>query len=92
MLALNTRITLGLTVVLLVVGLAVMLLDRQLYEATLAAHSIGEQIAITLFHSHFRSNGWPDHSVPPGAQPEYPAHAPILDVRRRRTGQHGRAA
>lgn len=49
MLALNTRITLGLTVVLLVVGLAVMLLDRQLYEATLAAHSIGEQIAITLF-------------------------------------------
>ncbi len=49
LLALNTRITLGLTAVLLVVGLAVMLLDRPLYEATLAAHSLGEQLAISVF-------------------------------------------
>ena len=49
MLALNTRITLGLTVLLLVAGLAVMFLDRHLYEVTLAAHSLGEQIAISIF-------------------------------------------
>ncbi len=49
MLALNTRITLGLTAVLLVLGLAVMLLDRHLYEVTLAANSLGEQIAISVF-------------------------------------------
>ena len=49
LLALNTRITLGLTAVLLLVGLAVMLLDRPLYEATLAAHSLGEQLAISVF-------------------------------------------
>lgn len=48
-LALNTRITLGLTALLLVAGLAVMLLDRHLYEVTLAAHSVGEQIAISIF-------------------------------------------
>ena len=49
MLALNTRITLALTAVLLIVGLAVMLLDRQLYDVTLAAHSFGEQLAISIF-------------------------------------------
>ena len=49
MLALNTRITLGLTVVLLVAGLAVMVLDRDLYEVSLAAHSLGEQIAVSVF-------------------------------------------
>lgn len=49
MLALNTRITLGLSVVLLVTGLAVMALDHELYEVTLAAHSLGEQIAISVF-------------------------------------------
>lgn len=49
MLALNTRITLGLTAMLLIVGMAVMLLDRQLYDVALAAHSLGEQIAISAF-------------------------------------------
>ena len=49
MLSLNSRITLGLTVVLLIVGLAVMSLDRHLYEVTLAAYSLGEQIAISIF-------------------------------------------
>ena len=49
MLALNTRITLSLTAVLLIVGLAVMLLDRHLYDVTLAAHSLGEQLAISIF-------------------------------------------
>jgi len=49
MLALNTRITLGLTALLLVAGLAIMFLDRHLYEITLATHSLGEQIAISIF-------------------------------------------
>ncbi len=49
MLALNTRITLGLTAALLIVGLAVMFLDRQLYEIALSAHTLGEQIAISIF-------------------------------------------
>ncbi len=48
-LALNTRITLGLTVALLVAGLAVMVLDRDLYEVSLAAHTLGEQIAVSVF-------------------------------------------
>ena len=49
MLALNTRITLGLAAALLIVGLAVMFLDRQLYEVALSAHTLGEQIAISIF-------------------------------------------
>ncbi len=49
MLSLNTRVTLTLTAVLLAIGLAVMFLDRHLYEITLAANSLGEQIAISIF-------------------------------------------
>ena len=49
MLALNTRITLGLSGVLLAAGLGVMLLDRQLYQVTLSAYTLGEQFAISLF-------------------------------------------
>ncbi len=49
MLSLNTRVTLTLTAVLLAIGLAVMFLDRHLYEVTLASHSLGEQIAISIF-------------------------------------------
>ena len=49
MLALNTRITLGLTGVLLLVGVGVTLLDRQLYGATLAGYSFGEQLAVSIF-------------------------------------------
>ena len=49
MLALNTRITLGLTAALLALGLAVMFLDRDLFAVNLAAHTLGEQIAISVF-------------------------------------------
>ena len=49
MLSLNTRITLSLTAVLLAIGLAVMSLDRHLYEVALAANSLGEQVAISVF-------------------------------------------
>lgn len=49
MLALNTRITLGLTVVLTLSGLAVMLLDRQIYSVILAGQSFGEQLAVSTF-------------------------------------------
>lgn len=49
MLSLNSRITLGLTLVLLVLGLAVMSLDRYLYEVALSTYSLGEQIAISIF-------------------------------------------
>ncbi len=49
MLALNTRITLGLSAALLLSGLAVMLLDRQLYGVTLSAYSFGEQLAVSIF-------------------------------------------
>ena len=48
-LALNTRITLALSGVLLLAGLAVMLLDRQLYEVTLSALNTGEQLAVSVF-------------------------------------------
>lgn len=49
MLALNTRITLGLAAALLAIGVTVMLLDRDLFAETLADHSLGEQIAISVF-------------------------------------------
>ena len=49
MLALNTRITLGLSAILLLSGLAVMLLDRQLYDVTLSSYSFGEQLAVSIF-------------------------------------------
>jgi len=49
MLALNTRITLLLSGALLLVGLGVMLLDRQLYQTTLASYSAGEQLAVSVF-------------------------------------------
>ena len=49
MLALNTRITLGLTVVLTLSGLAVMVLDRQIYSVILAGQSFGEQLAVSTF-------------------------------------------
>lgn len=49
MLALNTRITILLSGALLLVGLGVMLLDRQLYQTTLASYSAGEQLAVSVF-------------------------------------------
>ena len=49
MLALNTRITLALSGGLLLAGLAIMLLDRQLYDVTLSAYSLGEQLTVSVF-------------------------------------------
>ncbi len=49
MLSLNTRITLGLTLALILSGLVVMLLDRQLYSAVLAGNSLGERLAVSTF-------------------------------------------
>ena len=49
LLALNTRITLGLTGALLLTGLAVMLMDRQFYDVAMAGRSLGEQLAVSVF-------------------------------------------
>ena len=48
-LALNTRITLGLSAALLLAGLGVMLMDREHYRVALADYSYGEQLAVSAF-------------------------------------------
>lgn len=49
MLALNTRMTLTLTLALTVSGVALMLLDSRLYSSVLAGLSFGEQLAVSIF-------------------------------------------
>ncbi len=49
MLSLNTRITLMITVLLTVVGTAIMLLDRSIYTSVLDHLSFGEKVAVSIF-------------------------------------------
>ncbi len=48
-LSMNTRITLALTLVLTVVGVAFMMMDGKLYSHVLAHLSFGEQFAVSIF-------------------------------------------
>lgn len=48
-LSLNTRITLIISVGLTAIGVAVMLMDRNLYDSVLAHLSRGEQVAVSIF-------------------------------------------